>query len=163
MSLAPSKMGYAMQLFINSQAPGDAILPFCQAFMSFFKNATLDGEAIAPDTESLPHAAGALLSGITLAFKSEEKNMTCMFLQSAFVSYWSAKDPITDEIALKTMWPTCTPPAVIEKTLASFLIPALDKEGMETMEAHTAIAGAICDWLTTAVKVDVGGDYYYLY
>ena len=163
MSLASSKMGYAMQLFINSQAPGDPTLSFCKAFQAYFKNATLNGEAIATGTESLPHAAGALLSGVTLAFKSEEKNMTCLLLQAAFVSYWAAKDPVTDELALKTMWPTGTPPAIVEKTLASFLIPALDKEEMEPLEAHTAIAGAIFEWLTTAVKVEVDSESDYFY
>jgi hypothetical protein len=161
MSLASAKMAYAMQLFINSQLPGDATLAFCKAFTGYFKNASLDGTPIETGTESLPHAAGALLSGVTLAFKSEEKNMTCLFLQAAFVSYWSAKDPATDEVALKTMWPGCTPPAIVEQPLASFLIPALDEEGMEPLEAQTAIAGAIFEWLTTAVKVDVGGDYFY--
>lgn len=161
MSLVANKLPYGMSLFVATQVPGDPVLSFATAFTNFFKNATLDGVAIQPDTESLPHAVEALVSGLTLAFKSTEKMLTCMMMQGAFVAYWAAKDPITLEVALKTMWPSCTPPAVVEQPLFSFLVPALDKEGMEPMEAHMAIAGAICDWLTTAVKVTVGGDSFY--
>lgn len=161
MSLASAKLAYTLQMFTNAQMSKDPNPDFCAAFTGYFKNASLDGTAIAPGTESLPHAVGALLSGITLAFKATEKNMTCMFLQMALMSYWKAKDPLTLEEALQTMWPSCTLPAVIEKPLSSFLIPALDKEGMEPLEAHMAIAGAIFEWLTTAVKVDVGGSYFY--
>lgn len=161
MSLSSANSAYALRLFLNAQVPGNTTLMFCQAFTEYFKNATLDGGAISPGTESLTHAAGALLSGITMAFKSEDKTLTCVLLQAAFMSYWSAKDPVTSEVAIKTMWPSCTPPAVIDEPLASFLIPALDKEGMESMEAQTAVAGAIFEWLTTAVKVEVSSSFYY--
>jgi hypothetical protein len=59
------------------------------------------------------------------------------------------------------MWPGCTPPAVIDAPFADFFVKALSKQDPTTLEAAMAIAGAVCDWLTTAVKVDVGGDFYY--
>lgn len=161
MGLAANKLTYGMSLFTATLIPGDPTLSFATNFTTFFKNATLDGAAIQPGTESLPYAVEALVSGLTLAFKSTEKNMTCMLMQVAFTSYWAAEDPDTHVPALSTMWPSCSPPAAIEESLASFLIPALDQEGMAPMEAHMAIAGAICDWLTTAVKVTVGSDSFY--
>lgn len=163
MSLSSAKAGYAMQLLLNGKSPApEAAVPFTLAFTAYFKNASLDGTPIAPGTESLPHAAGALLSGVSIAFKtSTEIHMTSLLLQASFQSYWSAKDPVTDEVAIKTMWPDCTAPVVIEKPFADFFVKALSKQEPTTFEAATAIAGAICDWLTTSVKVDVGGDFFY--
>jgi hypothetical protein len=82
-------------------------------------------------------------------------------LQMALQNYWAAKDPVTDEVALKTMWPGCTPPAVVEKPFADFFVKALNKEDPTAFEGALAVATAVFEWLTTAVKVDVGGDFYY--
>jgi hypothetical protein len=161
MSLATEKTSYALQLFNDTLLPGDVVQKFCSAFTGFFSHATLDGTAITPGTENLPHAVGALMSGVSFAFSQTDKNLTCLFLQSAFTQYWAAEDPISGDPALLTMWPSCTPPAAIIKILAESMVPALDKEGMEPLEAQNAVAGAILEWLTAGVKVDVGGTQYF--
>lgn len=164
MSLATAKLDYALQLMVGGQAATtDAATPFVQAFTAYFKNATLNGVAITPGTELLPHAVAALLSGVSFTFATaQDLQTTGMLLQMAIQNYWAAEDPDTHVPALKTMWPSCSPPAIIEKSFADFLSAALNKDAPDIFEATTAIADAVYTWLTTEVKVLVDEDYYYL-
>jgi len=161
MSLATEKTGYALRLFNDTLLPGDVVQKFCSAFTAYFSRASLDGTAIAAGTENLSYALEALISGVTFAFTSTEKNETCSRLQGAFTQYWAAVDPVSGDVALAVMWPSCSPPAVVAKPLSESMIPALDVEGMEPLEAQTAIADAVFAWLTAGVSVDVGGTQYF--
>jgi hypothetical protein len=165
MSLASSKKTFAQKLLINSltTSSSDYAIAFSKAFTSFFKNASLNGIPIVPNTESLPVAVGVLCSGVTLAFRPSDKQETCKYLQEGIQNYWAKEDPTTHQQALGLMWPDCTPPAIVEASLTDFLIPALDRQFHDDLGPHLAIADALCNWLTTSVKVYLPDEDEYFY